>query len=660
MTLGGGDTDGSDIVLRVVVVSKQPMPVLEVLRTNLPGCLPLAVPSVEDVAQELRPDAVVLLDLGDGDTGVTAARQLRMGGVGHGIVVVGTADTGGIPGVLGLEPPFRLGDLTDALQRAHLQQRRLRVVVVSRQPLQVLDVLRTRLPGCLPIAVPTVDDVAEQLRDGAVVLLDLGEDDEGAQAARDLRVRGVEHGIVVVGKTPVEDLAAVIVLQPPFRLGELASAFQKVRQDEDGEEPLEQPALFDLPGPEAPPVRPTAEAPRAIAGPPPPPSTSPSADAGAEVAEAPVSPVEPAASSEPADAPASVGTDGAPPPSPGDATQAPLRRGPTRFVPDIARPATTSADPALLGGHRPSHPGAQPDAKQHGAGSSLKGAVGRWRQRKAGDGATGSQDPKQDELYGRLVQIFAATSQVQMLVDELPLVANRPALYRAIVTAVAEEFDAETVGLCRRGENGWIIVAEHGLTQREVRFPAGLDQPLLQDISDNTGAILLDPAPNFQGLLRDIAGAHTDSFMTASITAGSASLGVVTVGRDRPLREQDLDRLVEMAVEAGVGIGVADHILQMSELIDRRGGGTGSDELRRRQWREALMDDVAEAWHASSDHHVEADGGGGEAGGEGARVSFLSPQPSAEEGPAGQGPESPQDDEPESVIELSDRLESRR
>lgn len=571
-------------MLRVVVVSNQPLPVLEILRTKLPGCLPLAVPSLQDVAEELDPDSVVLLDLGDGAAGTIAARQLRAGGVSNGIVVIGTDTTDGLSGVYGLTPPLRFGDLADALHQAHLRQQRVRVVVVSRQPLVVLDVLRTKLQGCLPVAVPTVEEVIGQLRPGSVVLLDLGEGEAGARATERLRSQGVHHGIVVIGGGSIDQQAGVAVLHPPFRLGELAGAFQQVRS-------MDPAGSGGDPGPgskaeEAATPLPAVDPAQRVFAPPPPPGSGSTQPTDVQ----PRSPTSPAA----------AGRSGSDTSASGTTPRAgPVRREQVELVPELAQGAAAAVDLDLLHGRLPQRPGATPQHARPRE-QSLRGKLERWRQRGGGDAVGTEEGPSQHELYERLAAIFAATLQLETIADELPMVGDRPALYRAIVTAIAEEFEADTVGLLRRRGNGWTVEAERGFTLREARFPVGLDQPLLAEIDASAGAILLDPVVSFQSLVSGIGGAHTESFMAACVATGPNRLGILTVGRDQALVEADLDRLVEMAAEAAVGLGVADHIQQMAALADRMSGRPQREGISIGQVRESFREEVSEAWHTSA------------------------------------------------------------
>ena len=476
-----------------------------------------------------------------------------------------------------------------------------RVVVVSRDPVPVTTVLRFKLPGCLPVAVPSVEDVAPKLRAEAIVLVDLGDHGASLAAARKLRQQGIAHGIVVIGSSGTGGLSGVTGLQPPFQLEELAAAMQRAREHsaraatspeeepavtgtaEDATQVAEPPAAAQ----EGPPRPPTGPATTAVEQPPA--STPAAADLARGTAAAPQGPA-----TDPAE----------PPPVPG-----PVRREPSTTVPQVALDAVTSLDESLFSSKTPAHPG-EPTSGSGAPGEPLRSKVQRWRKRLAAPGSGGAAEPTQRELHERLVQIFAATSQIESIAAELPVVTDCAALYQAIVMAVADEFTADSVALWRSEEEGWVAAAHLGLTGHQASLPIGLEQPLLSDLDARAGAILLDPTTSFQSLIRGIGGAHRESFMASAIAIGSHRLGILTVGRDEPLVEGDLDRLVVLADEAAVGIGVAEHIERMSALVGQMGGEGSGHEGEPGQWREAFLDELKSAWHArrEGDDAAPADG----------------------------------------------------
>jgi hypothetical protein len=485
----------------------------------------------------------------------------------------------------------------------------LRVVVVSREPVPVTTVLRFKLPGCLPVSVPSVEEVAPKLRPDGIVLLDLGDGGASLDAARKLRRAGIQHGIVVIGTAGTGGLAGVSGLQPPFQLTDLGAAMEQAREHSaratsaEGGGGAPRSADEVEVAPETPPsdsTAPTSASPAPPSPPARPMSTPPE--------RAPTS--SPAGSRSTGDdttAPETAPEAPAPAASAQPRTPAPVRRGPSTAVPQVALEAVTSADESLFTGKAPTHPGGTP-AHGGAAAEPLRSKVDRWRKRLAAPAAEEPSKPSELELHERLVQIFAATSQIESIAAELPIVTDRAALYQAIVMAVADEFTADTVVLWRRAHNGWVAAAHRGLTGREASLPVGFDQPVLHDVDAQTGAILLDPTPSFQNLISGIGGAHTESFMASAIAVGSNRLGILAVGRDEQLVEADLDRLVEMAVEAAVGMGVAEHIERMSSLVGRMGGGRQTQRAPEPgHWREEFLDELSAAWHARREGDDAAD-----------------------------------------------------
>ena len=431
----------------------------------------------------------------------------------------------------------------------------LRVVVVSREPVPAASILRSEFPAYLPVTVRSVDEVARQLLPESIVLLDLGHGGESDAAARQLRQRGVQQGIVAIG-TSADEVTGVIGLEPPIQLDELGAAIERAREHSAG-----------------------AAAERT------------EASAGAAQAEPPQPP-----------APPSSAPSGQPP----------------------ADPARAAAEP-------------------------LRSKMERWRRKLTATPSTEAPtEPTQEEMYERLVQVFASAAQVESIATELPIVTDRMALSRAVVMAVGDEFAADTVVLWRRAHNGWVADAHQGLTGREASLPVGFEQPVLQDVEARSGAILLDPTASFQNVLAGIGGARTESFMAAAIALGSRSLGILAVGRDEPLTEANLERLVEMAVEAAVGIGIAQHIERMSNLR-RKVDGEAADPIRDPgQWREAFLDELRTAWHERRPDDAPA------ASDAGARWSVLATptdEPATHRSPAGRA----EVDEPDTVIDLTSK-----
>jgi hypothetical protein len=526
----------------------------------------------------------------------------------------------------------------------------LRVVVVSREPVPVTTVLRFKLPGCLPVSVPSVGDVAAKLRPDAIVLLDLGDGGASLEAARKLRGEGIHHGIVVIGTSGTGRLAGVSGLRPPFQLADLGAAMEEARQHSVRATSAE----GAVSGPPAPPARSTA-----TSDGPTPSSAQPAEPEHEDDAVAPEAPPA-AAASEQTGKPSSAQEPKAsrPPAAEQPRAQAPVRRGPSTTVPQVAHEAVRSVDESLFTGRSPTVP---PGTASSGdaAAEPLRSKVDRWRKRLAAPAAEEPSKPSERELHERLVQIFAATSQIESIAAELPIVTDRVALQQAIVMAVADEFTADTVALWRRAHNGWVVVAHRGLTGREASLPVGFDQPVLHDVDARSGAILLDPTPSFQNLISGIGGAHTESFMASSVAVGSNHLGILAVGRDEPLVEADLDRLVEMAVEAAVGIGVAEHIQRMSSLVGQMAGAESKSASEPGQWREEFLEELSSAWHARHEGD-EATDPAAAAGMWSALTGPGDPEAAGVADAAGdKGQQKVSPDDPETVIDLTSKTTKR-
>ena len=511
-----------------------------------------------------------------------------------------------------------------------------RVVVVSREPVPVTTVLRFKVPGCLPVAVHSVDEVASKLLPEAIVLLDLGDGGASLAAARELRQRGIRHGIVAIGSSGTGGLSGVTGLQPPFQLDELAAAMQRVREHSArvAAERQEGAAAAESGGEASPASGGPAEQTEQ-----PPPKAPP-----ATTARPPLPPAEPA---KPVHGQPAAGPRGAEQ-TPAETPPTPVRREPSRAVPQVALDAVTSVDESLFSSKAPVHPGAATSGTGS-PGEPLRSKVDRWRRRLTAPSSQDPAEPTERELHERLVQIFAATSQIESIAAELPIVTDRVALYQAIVMAVADELTADTVVLWRPEQDGWIAAAHLGLTEHAASLPVGPDQPLLSDVHARAGAVLLDPAGSFQALITGIGGAHTESFMAASVAIGSHRLGILAVGRDEPLVENDLDRLVEMATEAAVGIGVAEHIERMSTLVGRMGGEGFGQQRGPGEWREAFLDELKSAWHARREHDDAAAAAG-------VWSSLATPSADEDDHPGGDAAD---DAGADTVIDLTSRATKR-
>jgi hypothetical protein len=256
--------------------------------------------------------------------------------------------------------------------------------------------------------------------------------------------------------------------------------------------------------------------------------TAPEVTAPAEQADAPA---------EQAAAPERAATEAAAPPGP--TTTAEERR--TRTI-DRPRPTVT--------GER------SPPDRRVGTVEPDRQRAHRWFARRQRRGSEG-----EERLKERLAAVLAATSELERLLEEVPLLGSVESLADAIVEDLRQQLDAVTVALWGRvGAGHWEVLAHRGLTPVEATWHVPSDQPLFAEVDASGGALLIDPVDAVQAAVAGIGGAHTETFMAASIAAGPGRYGILTVGRDRPLTEPDLDLLVEETSDAAPGMAVAEQL----------------------------------------------------------------------------------------------------
>lgn len=194
--------------------------------------------------------------------------------------------------------------------------------------------------------------------------------------------------------------------------------------------------------------------------------------------------------------------------------------------------------------------------------SPTKARSHRWftRRRPSGDGSGALRD--------RLAHVLAATAELERIVEEFPLLCSVEGFSGAVVADVASQLEATTVGLWRTGPEGWTVVAHHGLTAQEAGWQVPLDHPLFSEVDVSGGSLLVDPVDALQAVVAGIGGAHTESFMAASIAADRDRFGMLAVGRDRPLTGRDLDTLIDLASEAAPGMAVAEQLARLRALTE--------------------------------------------------------------------------------------------
>jgi hypothetical protein len=166
----------------------------------------------------------------------------------------------------------------------------------------------------------------------------------------------------------------------------------------------------------------------------------------------------------------------------------------------------------------------------------------------------------------RLAAAITAAAELERLVTEVPVLRSLPGLARALVAEVQQAFAADTVGFWQLAEEGYGAVAAVGFTSLEARRLVDRDQPMMSEVDDSGGGLLIDPVEAAQAAVAGIGGAHTESFMAASVAAGPGRFGIITVGRNEPLTPGDLDRLMALTKEAAPGVAAAELLARLGRL----------------------------------------------------------------------------------------------
>ena len=170
-------------------------------------------------------------------------------------------------------------------------------------------------------------------------------------------------------------------------------------------------------------------------------------------------------------------------------------------------------------------------------------------------------------LSARVHQAVRSTDLLLAVLEDFPMLGSLPQLRDTIVSETADAFHADAVALWEPDERGYRATASHGIIGHEGLRVVSATHPLLLDVAQPGGGLLLDPTSAVPAAVAGIAGAHTTSLMAASLGHVGDGYGVITVGRGRSLREADLDQLSDFAAEAGVMLIAAKQLQRLTEYI---------------------------------------------------------------------------------------------
>jgi GAF domain-containing protein len=419
----------------------------------------------------------------------------------------------------------------------------VRVVALTRDP--SLGAALNMLDDWEVTAARDLDEVGAVARGASVVLIGLGDTDEGLDAAYQLLSKGVTIPAIVVGENAPTGSMDVPVLIRPFSLDDLRGILEQaseegarnltrevdVREQHRAEAPAREQET-----PAAPPSDPESGLQEADSAP------------EEKQREAVVFELHPERAvqeglTKPVEAP--------PPPVPSLAEaggQTATATEPSPAVPaPVARPTRQSALPPLP---------TKAVKERLGQGTG-RGRLSR-RRRHEPDQVAENVSPILREL-----QLAASASRtMEHLIDELPMLLDLPAMAEALMGEVVEKFRPETASLMLRRAEGFLPIASHGLSRTEQHMVVPESHPLLTAILEKSQPLLIAPVDLALGLVAGIGGARTEALMAAPLSVDGQCIAALIVGR-LSFEDSELDALDDLAREAAPGLAVAQLLARL-------------------------------------------------------------------------------------------------
>ena len=159
-------------------------------------------------------------------------------------------------------------------------------------------------------------------------------------------------------------------------------------------------------------------------------------------------------------------------------------------------------------------------------------------------------------LPDRIASACLAADVLLDLLADVPILGVPAQLRDMLATETATAFEADAVVLWEPAGEGVRATATWGVSDNPGLTEAPASHPVVLEVARPGGALLLDPVDAVQGAVAGLAGTHARSFMAVSLGDLGAGHGMLTVARDVPLTEADLDRLVDFGTEAGAMLRV--------------------------------------------------------------------------------------------------------
>lgn len=400
-------------------------------------------------------------------------------------------------------------------------------------------------------SVPDVSSIPdEEVAD--TVLIDLGSSEAGLRAAAEVLEDRSPGRIVVIGDSEADPPAGVRLVLRPFTLDDLAAELRGERSDREveGEEPPPSPpeprprrfgrprsADRDTPKAYAPPAQPEPEPipePEPVPDPEPEPIPEPE----------PVPEPEPEPMPEPEPIPE-------PEPEPMPEPE-PVPEPEPEGTADPGTPPPPSADDVIERLRAPA-PGEQPHPRE-------TSRLLKFRRRNQ------TSPDTEKALVRRIARTLPAVQEVIYLLEETPSIRDRDAIVTAVLQEVVAAIEPETAAVWWPEGGSFITVASQGLTKVEQQMKVPGDQPLMGELSQTGGGVLIQPTDMAQAAVAGIGGAHTDAFMGAAAAIGGRTYAVVTAGRSE-FRSDELDVLLRIAADAAPGLAIAGLLVELRDAL---------------------------------------------------------------------------------------------
>lgn len=145
--------------------------------------------------------------------------------------------------------------------------------------------------------------------------------------------------------------------------------------------------------------------------------------------------------------------------------------------------------------------------------------------------------------------LVESVESIEDLLADMPLAGDVEVLAHHTLAELVLRLDPVTACVWSVEGERLLLAAGHGLTPAERKLRVAIDHPLITQLVEVGGGILIRPTDLAQGLVAGIAGARTESFMAAAV-GGAGRVRAVLGGGAEELERSDLDWLQELAIQA--------------------------------------------------------------------------------------------------------------